>query len=389
MPERVTGYVFAGRKNRKNREGVGMDIKNGKMSGRQAGYMFFYSFLALPVLLLPQQLTRMSGMDGFFALVIGSLSGYLFLRIVLLLISHMECSYSELLQRYLGRGATCLVELLYLLIALFTAAYGLQLLCQVVRMYLIRDTPAWLVMGAVTILILYGLGTDTECRGRRCELLFWFVVVPLLLMVLLAVWNIESDHWLPVAQISGQQLLDSSYVVFSYTMVIACLPIYADVISQREQLCKHLKRSYLCSMILQMILFLTLTGIYGVPTVAVMDDTLMELAAMVKVPGGFLERQDAWMCGIWFVGMYVFVETAWHAVTWSMEHIGGRQQRHWSLIGSGVLVYLVALLLYRYRNWNLVLGHIYLAAAVPALVLILTVLTVVVVWRTHRKVEKK
>ena len=64
MPERVTGYVFAGRKNRKdrkNREGVGMDIKNGKMSGRQAGYMFFYSFLALPVLLLPQQLTRMSG----------------------------------------------------------------------------------------------------------------------------------------------------------------------------------------------------------------------------------------------------------------------------------------------------------------------------------------
>ena len=87
-----------------------MNIKNGKMSGRQAGYMFFYSFLALPVLLLPQQLTRMSGMDGFFALVIGSLSGYLFLRIVLLLISHMECSYSELLQRYLGRGATCLVE---------------------------------------------------------------------------------------------------------------------------------------------------------------------------------------------------------------------------------------------------------------------------------------
>ena len=343
-----------------------MDIKNGKMSGRQAGYMFFYSFLALPVLLLPQQLTRMSGMDGFFALVIGSLSGYLFLRIVLLLISHMECSYSELLQRYLGRWATCMV------CAICPPALPL---CG-------TDAP-------FTILILYGLGTDTECRGRRCELLFWFVVVPLLLMVLLAVWNIESDHWLPVAQISGQQLLGSSYVVFGYTMVIACLPIYADVTSQREQLCMHLKRSYLFSMILQMILFLTLTGIYGAPTVAVMDDTLMELAAMVKVPGGFLERQDAWMCGIWFVGMYVFVETAWHAVTWSMEHIGGRQQRHWSLIGSGVLVYLVALLLYRYRKWNLVLGHIYLAAAVPALVLILTVLTVVVVWSTHRKVEKK
>ncbi len=366
-----------------------MDIKNGKMSGRQTGYLFFYSFLALPVLLLPQQLARTSGMDGFFALVIGSLAGYLFLRMVLTLVAHMECDYSELMQSYFGRWVTWLVEVLYLLVALFTAAYGLQLLCQVVRMYLIRDTPVWLVMGAVTILILYGLGTDTECRGRRCELLFWFVVVPLLLMVLIAVWNIEPDHWLPVAQISGAQLLDSSYVVFGYTMAIAYLPIYADVVNQREQLRVHLTRSYLFSMGLQMILFLVLTGIYGAPTVAVMDDTLLELAAMVKVPGGFLERQDAWMCGIWFVGMYVFVEAAWHAVTWSMERIGGQRQRHWIRIGSGVLVYLVALVLYRYRNWNLVLGRAYLTVAVPAFVLLLIVLTAVVVWGTQRKAERK
>lgn len=366
-----------------------MNMKNGKMSGRQAGYMFFYSFWALPVLLLPQQLTLACGMDGFFALVIGGLSGYLLLQVVLSLVSHMECDYSGLLRKYLGRWGTCLVGFLYLLAALFNVAYGLQLLCQVIREYLIRDTPVWLVMGAVMILILYGLTTGTECRGRRCELLFWFVAVPLLLIILISVWNVEPDHWLPVAQVSGQRLLNSSYVVLGYTMVIAYLPIYADAIEHREKLHTHMMRSYLFSLILQMVLFLTLTGIYGTPTVAVMDDALLELAAMVKVPGGFLERQDAWMCGIWFVAMYVSVETAWQALTWSMEHLGGQQNRQWFRIGSGVLVYVVALLLYRYRSWNIVLGRAYLTVAVPVFALLLTVLTVLVIRNTKRKVETK
>lgn len=348
-----------------------MNIKNEKISARQAGCMFFCNFFAVPVLLLPQQLAQNDGMDGFFALVGGGLLGYLFLQLVLLVTVRMEGDYRELLRQHFGSWVTCPVMILYLVTAVSAAAYSLQLLCRVVRVYLIRDTPVWLILGALLLLAFYGLCMGTEGAGRRCELLFWFVTVPLFVVILVAVWNIEPDHWLPVAQIGGRRFLAGSYLVFAYTLPAVWLPMYAPRISGREDLRIRVTRGYLLSVILQMILFLTLTGIYGAPTVAVMDEAILELAAMVKTPGGFLERQDALMCSIWLIAMYVFAEQACYAAVWSMEHIGNGRKKHWFRVACGVLVYAAALLLYRHRDLEHVLSKVYLTAAVPALVLVI------------------
>ncbi len=346
-----------------------MNIRNEKMSCRQAGRLFFYSFFPLSVLLLPQMLAQTSGMDGLFALVGGSLAGYIFLRIALWLTEQIQEDYVNLLMHLFGRAVTGLVLVLYLLVALCGAAYGLELLCQVIRSYLIRDTAVWLVMGALSVLAVYGLGGGAECRGRRCGLLFWLVLVPLILLLFLAAWNIEPDHWLPMAQAGRRQLAQDAYLVFGCSMAAAYLPVYADSVSHREELCAALKRSYVFSAVLIILFFLALTGIYGVPTVAVMDEAALELTAMVKVPGGFLERQDALLCAIWFVGMYLFVENALYAAVWSMEKLANMQMAHWFRAGGGILMYVAALLLYRYRNLKDMLGEVYLKFTVPMLLL--------------------
>lgn len=366
-----------------------MNIGNEKMSCRQAGRLFFYSFFPLSVLLLPQLLAQTSGMDGFFALVGGSLAGYVFLRIALWLTAHIQKDYVNLLSHLFGRTVTGLVLVVYLLVALYGAAYGLELLCQVIRIYLIRDTPVWLVMGALSVLAVYGLGGGAECRGRRCELLFWFVLVPLMLLIFLAVWNIEPDHWLPVAQVSGRRLAQNSYLVFGCFMAAAYLPIYADAVNRREGLCAALRRSYVTGVVLLIFLFLTLTGIYGAPTVAVMDEAVLELTAMVKVPGGFLERQDALLCGIWFAGMYLFVENALYAAVWSMEKLGNRQVDHWFRAGGGILMYVAALVLYRYRNLDDTLGAVYLKFAVPVLLLTVVAAALLTAWREKQERRQK
>lgn len=366
-----------------------MNIGNEKMSCRQAGRLFFYSFFPLSVLLLPQLLAQTGGMDGFFALVGGNLAGYVFLRITLWLTAHIQKDYVNLLSHLFGRAVTGLVLVVYLLVALYGAAYGLELLCQVIRIYLIRDTPVWLVMGALSVLVVYGLGGGAECRGRRCELLFWFVLVPLVLLLFLAVWNIEPDHWLPVAKVGGRRLAQNSYLVFGCSMAAAYLPVYADAVSHREGLCAALKRSYVFSAVLLVLFFLTLTGIYGAPTVAVMDEAVLELTAMVKVPGGFLERQDALLGGIWFVGMYLFVENALYAAVWSMEKLGNRQMDHWFRAGGGILMYVAALVLYRYRNLDDTLGAVYLKFAVPVLLLTVVVAALLTAWRQKQERRQK
>ena len=172
-------------------------------------------------------------------------------------------------------------------------------------------------------------------------------------------------------------------------MAAAYLPIYADVVNRREGLCAALRRSYVTGVVLLILLFLTLTGIYGAPTVAVMDEAVLELTAMVKVPGGFLERQDALLCGIWFAGMYLFVENALYAAVWSMEKLGNRQMDHWFRAGGGILMYVAALVLYRYRNLDDALGAVYLKFAVPVLLLTVVAAALLTAWREKQERRQK
>ena len=120
-----------------------------------------------------------------------------------------------------------------------------------------------------------------------------------------------------------------------------------------------------------------------------MDEAVLELTAMVKVPGGFLERQDALLCGIWFAGMYLFVENALYAAVWSMEKLGNRQVDHWFRAGGGILMYVAALVLYRYRNLDDTLGAVYLKFAVPVLLLTVVAAALLTAWREKQERRQK
>ena len=162
-----------------------MNIENNKISGRQLGRMVFYDFFALTTLLLPGMLTKEAGMDGFFALAAGCAAGYGLLLLAMVQIRQMRQTgqdyFTYLLERF-GKLLTIGILIVYLLTALFGAAYGLRFLCDITRQYLIRDTPAWLVLAVITLLVVYGLCTGLESRGRMYEIVFWFVLLPLLFL---------------------------------------------------------------------------------------------------------------------------------------------------------------------------------------------------------------
>lgn len=388
-----------------------MNIKNNKISGRQLGRMTFYDFFALTTLLLPEMLAKTTGMDGFFALAAGFAAGYAFLLLVLEQIKRMQRQgqkYQEYLSGRFGKLLTVLILLVYLLTALFGAAYGVRLLCDIIRQYLIRDTSAWLVTIVIILLAIYGLWKGVESRGRMYELLFWFVVLPLLFLFLLTAYNVEPDWWVPVFCAEGMQFLKNSYLVFAFLMSSAFLPIYAEHLSaEHADTARVLKQSFLLSAGINLVLYLLLTGIFGVPTVAAMEEATLELTAMVKVPGGFLERQDALLCGIWLVSLFAFVENALWSVVWCLERCvkqgfdrcaekrsgaSSYEKDHMrvrSLLVAGVVLYVLALGMERSGAFTEELSCCYARLAVPVLFGIMLVEGVLPVWKKRKKHVKK
>lgn len=364
-----------------------MNIENNKISGRQLGRLVFYDFFALTTLLLPGMLTRETGMDGFFALAAGCAAGYGLLLLVLVLIRRMrqaEQDYDIYLQEHFGKLLTTIILFIYLLTALFGAAYGLRFLCDITRQYLIRDTPAWLVLSVIALLAVYGLYAGLESRGRMYEILFWFVLLPLIFLFFLASHNVEPDRWVPVFRADSISFLKNSYLVFAFFMSSAFLPMLSEGVSEHADVLRVLKQGFIFSACVNLALFLVLTGIFGAPTVATMEEAVLTLTALVKVPGGFLERQDALLCGIWLVSVFAFVENALYYAVWCLKKISKKRAKGWILPASGVFVYVLALCMYRSERFTSQLSRVCLRIAVPVLVGILLVAWILSVWRNRK-----
>ena len=364
-----------------------MNIENNKISGRQLGRMIFYDFFALPTLVLPGMLAKAVGMDGFFALAAGCVAGYALLLLVLVQVRKMHKKgqdYFAYLLDHFGRLLTVIILIVYLLTALFGAAYGLRLLCGISRQYLIGDIPAWLVLAVLAVLAVYGLCTGLESRGRMYELVFWFVLLPLLFLFFLAANNVEPDRWVPVFRAEGVQLLKNSYLVFAFFMSSAFLPMLVEGVSEHANVVRAVKQGFAFSVCVNLALFLVLTGIFGAPTVGTMREAVLTLTAMVKVPGGFLERQDALLCGIWLVSMFAFVENALYFAVWCLKKMGRKNENGWLLPGAGAFVYVLAMCMYRSGRFVSQLTRIYARTLVPVLVGIMLVAYILSVWRSKK-----
>lgn len=369
-----------------------MNIENKKISGRQLGRMVFYDFFALTTLVLPGMLAKAVGMDGFFALAAGYAAGYVLLLLALLQMKRMRQAgqdYHRYLRAHFGTVLTVVILIVYLLSAWFGAAYGLRLLCDITGQYLVRDTPAWLVLALLVLLAVYGLRAGLESRGRMYEILFWFVLLPLLFLILLAANNVEADRWVPVFRAEGLQVLKSSYLVFAFLTGSACLPMLSEGIAEDADVGRVLKQGYAFGACINLILFLLLTGIFGAPTVATMEEAALTLTAMVKVPGGFLERQDAFLCGIWLVSVFAFVENVLYDMVWCMRKMSKKTAGGWLLPVAGVLVYGLALCMYWSGDFAAWLGRVYVRIAVPVLVGIMIVAAILSVWKDRNGYAKK
>lgn len=368
-----------------------MDVENNKISGRQLGRMVFYDYFALTILVLPGMLAKAAGMDGFFALAAGCAAGYGLLALVLIQVREMRRDgkdYDNYLRGYFGSFLTTGLLLVWLLSALCGAAYGLYLLCDISRQYLIRDTPTWLVLAVLTGLTVYALHAGIEGRGRMYEMLFWVVLFPLLFLFFLAAHNVEADRWVPVFCAEGQEVFKSGYVVFAFFAGSVFLPMFMENVSEHANATRVLGQSFLFGVCVNLVLFLLLTGIFGAPTVATMDQAVVTLTAMVKIPGGFFERQDALLCAILLVSLFAFVENMFGYALWCAKKISKNHAHWWRLSVAGVVLYALAVCMSRSLRFRLLLARVYLRIAVPVFVGMTLVVCMLSLWNNrggHRK----
>ena len=289
--------------------GGSMFSENNQISGRQVFRLLTYDFLGMGTLLLPTMLADTAGRDGIFCILAGILSTFLYLKLLRYLLKGMKTSYPDFLKQNCGKICGYVLWGGYFLFFILMASYTAYLFSTLMLNGLVENISFYLVLLLILLLAFYGMAGGIEGRARVYEILFWFLMIPLFLMLFAACREVKPAYWSPVFVADGKEVLSGSYyVLFCYSMVSIVL-FLKEYVADRKKCVGAAEKAVWFSGGVFAALYLILIGLFGVEALAQMKFPAVTMMSRVQVTGGFLKRTDAFMFSIWFFTLYAMLNS--------------------------------------------------------------------------------
>ena len=289
--------------------GGSMFSENNQISGRQVFRLLTYDFLGMGTLLLPTMLADTAGRDGIFCILAGILSTFLYLKLLRYLLKGMKTSYPDFLKQNCGKICGYVLWGGYFLYFILMASYTAYLFSTLMLNGLVENVSFYLVLLLILLLAFYGMAGGIEGRARVYEILFWFLMIPLFLMLFAACREVKPAYWSPVFMADGKEVLSGSYyVLFCYSMVSIVL-FLKEYVADRKKCVGAAEKAVWFSGGVFAALYLILIGLFGVEALAQMKFPAVTMMSRVQVTGGFLKRTDAFMFSIWFFTLYAMLNS--------------------------------------------------------------------------------
>ena len=286
-----------------------MFSENNQISGRQVFRLLTYDFLGMGTLLLPTMLADTAGRDGIFCILAGILSTFLYLKLLRYLLKGMKTSYPDFLKQKCGKVCGYVLWGGYFLYFILMASYTAYLFSTLMLNGLVENISFYLVLLLILLLAFYGMAGGIEGRARVYEILFWFLMIPLFLMLFAACREVKPAYWSPVFVADGKEVLSGSYyVLFCYSMVSIVL-FLKEYVADRKKCVGAAEKAVWFSGGVFAALYLILIGLFGVEALAQMKFPAVTMMSRVQVTGGFLKRTDAFMFSIWFFTLYAMLNS--------------------------------------------------------------------------------
>lgn len=284
-----------------------MFSENNRISERQAFRLLTYDLLGLSTLVVPPILGRMAGRDGIFSIALGVVAGVLYLKLLSAVTVGCPVAFPVYLEQVFGRVCGKLIQLFYLAYLFLLGGFTAYLFSDVVLESLLREESFYLVLVLLLLLVCYGLWGGLEVRARVYEILFWFLMIPLFLMLFFALDEVQTDYWSPVFTADAGDVLGGGYAVFVCMAIIFLLLFLRSYMEPQANLYRFGRKAILSAGSIHAVLYLILLGIFGANALGTMEYPAVTLMSAVKISGGFLKRTDAFMFAVWFFTLYALL----------------------------------------------------------------------------------
>ena len=190
-------------------------------------------------------------------------------------------------------------SLIYYVRFFINGAFFYLCILYLTKKYLLPDKSVYFIGFPLFILAyLMNQGGLTK-RGRVMEGIFWFVLLPMIFVLILSVTNLSwSELW--ITRLKSKEIVNGSLLVFALLHPIEFVWFYRG--NMKDGPIRF--QSFVGLAILLLGVFISTVGSLGRSLTMIDPEPVMSMAQGVAMPGGIMARLDLFLIAFWIVGVF-------------------------------------------------------------------------------------
>lgn len=262
--------------------------------------------IGVSILSLPMHIAQVNmGSDGWISIVIGGLIVAFFTWMAASLAAQFPrqgfFSYASTL---VSKPIAIFLTICFMTISILFTAYEVRVIASIFKQYLFEHTPIEVIALTFLLVVVYAVSGSRIGLFRLNTL---FLPIILVITIFVIVFNfkwIEFDNYFPIFTTSIKGYMQGIWTSIGAYMGFGIMLFYVSLIDQPKNMTKITFIGVGIPIILYVIIFITVIGVFGQAATSNLFYPMIELAKRAEIPGQIFQRLEAIFFTIWTMAIF-------------------------------------------------------------------------------------
>ncbi|MDP4143467.1 MAG: endospore germination permease [Bacillota bacterium] len=263
---------------------------------------------------LPRELVRLVGNDGWLIIIINGLISFLCIYLIYTVVkSNGYISLNDLLERNLGKVFGGIIELIFVVYAVFFTSIAMRNFIEVIKNYLLLRTPTEFILILMIFVGTYLVRSGFDVLIRYNQFVFWILYISMFLVLIFTLKGADFSNLLPIFHNKFTDYINAipttAYGMEGFVIAYLLIPNLRD----KTGIGKVISRSTIYVTLIYIVVTVLCVAVFSTEQTKEILWPLITMIKTINVPGSFVERWEGVVMALWvlfyfstFANLYYF-----------------------------------------------------------------------------------